>query len=135
MNLQPRLKSVEKMMKKKFWSTRLNSFYYAARGIIYFFNEGVHAKIHGIATIIVVSTGFYFKISRNEWLALLLSCALVLCAEAINTAIEKLTDMVSPGHHKQAEFVKDVAAGAVLIAAIFAVVIGLIIFIPKISMI
>ena len=119
------------MKRNNFGRTRLNSFYYAFRGIIYFFKEGVHAKIHGIATMVVIVAGYYFKISRNEWFVLLLTCGLVLCAEAINTAIEKLTDMVSPGHHKQAEFVKDVAAGAVLIAAIFAVVIGLIIFIPK----
>ena len=119
------------MKNNNFWRKRLNSFYFAARGIIYFFKEGVHAKIHGIATIVVIVTGFYLKISRNEWFALLLTCVIVLCAEVLKTAIEKLTDMVSPDHHSQAGFVKDVAAGAVLIAAIFAVIIGLIIFIPK----
>ena len=123
------------MKKNNFLSKRLKSFYYAGRGIIYFFKEGIHAKFHIITTIVVIIAGFYFKISRNEWFALLLTCALVLCAEALNSAIEKLTDMVSPDHHTQAEFVKDVAAGAVLIAAIFAVVVGLMIFIPKIVVI
>jgi len=117
---------------KKFFLNRVNSFYFAIRGIFLFFEEGVHAKIHGIATIVVIFLGFYFKISQSEWLSLLLVCALVICAEAVNTAIEKLTDIVSPTHSKQAGFVKDVAAGVVLIAALFAVVIGLIIFLPKI---
>ncbi len=116
---------------KRFFLKRVNSFYFAIRGIFLFFEEGVHAKIHGITTVVVIFLGFYFKISRNEWFFVLIVCALVLCTEAINTAIEKLTDMVSPNYNKQAEFVKDVAAGAVLIAALFAITIGLIIFLPK----
>ena len=119
---------------KKFLLKRVNSLYFACRGIFFFFEEGVHAKIHGITTVLVVFLSFYLRISRTEWLFIFLACALVLCIEAINTALEKLTDIVSPNHSKQAEFVKDVAAGAVLIAVLFAVAIGLIIFLPKINL-
>jgi diacylglycerol kinase (ATP) len=76
--------------------------------------------------------GFYFNITNGEWIVIILCFAIVMTAEAFNSAIEKLVDFVSPGIHPQAGKIKDIAAGAVLITAIIAAIIGCIIFIPKI---
>jgi len=81
---------------------------------------------------LVVFAGFYFSLSNFEWTVLVLAIALVLSLEMINSAIEYMVDLVSKDYNPVAGKVKDVAAGAVLIAAIFAIIIGLIIFIPKI---
>lgn len=85
-------------------------------------------KVHVLAIIVVISAGFYFHITSNEWLIVLLISALVLALETINSAIEKLCDLYTKETHPQLKLIKDIAAGAVLIAAIFAVVIALIIF-------
>lgn len=85
-------------------------------------------KVHVLALIVVISAGFYFHITSNEWLIVLLISALVLALETINSAIEKLCDLYTKETHPQLKLIKDMAAGAVLIAAIFAVVIALIIF-------
>ena len=82
--------------------------------------------------MVVTAAGWYFQITRQEWLALVLAMTLVLALEAVNTAIEYLTDLVSPEYHPLAGKAKDVAAAAVLIAAIGAVVVGAIVFLPRI---
>ena len=82
--------------------------------------------------VVAVALGFLLKISAAEWLAVVVSIAFVLALEAINTALEFLTDLVSPHIHPLARDVKDVAAGAVLVAAMGAAVVGAIIFLPKI---
>ena len=75
---------------------------------------------------------FYFEITLHEWIAVVCAIGIVIVSEILNTAIEKLTDMVSPEIHPKAKVVKDLAAGAVLMASIVAAVIGLIVFLPKI---
>jgi diacylglycerol kinase len=79
-----------------------------------------------------VLAGLYFKIERTEWLVMTLVAALVLSAEAMNTAVEFVVDLVSPDYHPLAGKAKDVAAAAVLLAAFGAIIVGLIIFLPKI---
>jgi len=111
---------------------RLKSFQYALKGILLLFQTEPNAKIHLAITFIVVAGGFFFSISSTEWCLLILAIAIVLCAEGMNTAIEYLTDLVSPNIHPLAGKTKDVAAGAVLLAAIGAAIVGCIIFIPKI---
>ena len=86
-----------------------------------------------MATVVVVGCGFLFEVSRVDWLALVLAIALVWVAEAINTAIEFLTDLASPEYHPLAGKAKDVAAGAVLLAAIAAIAIAVIVFAPYID--
>jgi len=81
--------------------------------------------------IVAVALGFYLKISTNEWLWISLNITLVLFAEMINTALETLVDLVSPGYNEKAGRVKDIAAGAVTITAINALLSGLYIFAPK----
>lgn len=111
---------------------RLLSFKYAAQGIWTLFNTQPNARIHLFILVIVVIAGRWSGISRLEWLILVLTFGLVLVAEAMNTALEFLTDLASPDHHPLAGKAKDVAAGAVLIAAIIAVIVGVIIFLPRI---
>ncbi|MFL5730618.1 MAG: diacylglycerol kinase family protein [Cytophagaceae bacterium] len=112
----------------------VRSFGYAIRGIWLVFKNENNAKIHFTATIVVLCAGFYFHLTRKEWLGLLLAIALVWICEAFNTAIEKLVNLVHPGFHRNAGEIKDIAAGAVLIAAIFSVVTAAVIFIPKIKL-
>jgi Diacylglycerol kinase len=89
-------------------------------------------KIHFIIAILVIVAGFTFSISPYEWIACLLCIGLVFGMEMMNTAIESVVDLASPKLHPLAGKAKDVAAGAVLICAIIAVIIGLIIFVPKV---
>ena len=111
---------------------RLESFKYAFKGIATLFKSEVNARIHLFFTCLVIPMGFYFQVALWEWCLLILCIALVLSAEAVNTAIEKLTDLISPDYHPLAGQAKDVAAAAVLLLAIGAAIIGLLIFVPKI---
>ncbi|MEL6925421.1 MAG: diacylglycerol kinase family protein [Bacteroidota bacterium] len=113
------------------WKQRLNSFKYAFKGIGDLFRSTPNARIHAFVAIVVIIAGFIFDISRMEWVALSITMAMVLSAEAFNTAIEYLTDLVSPDYHQLAGKTKDAAAGAVLLTAIGAVIVGLLIFLPK----
>ncbi len=90
-----------------------------------------NAWIHALATAVVVSAGLAFHLGRGEWLAVTLSVMAVWTAEALNTAFESLCDVASPEFHPMVERAKDVAAGAVLIAAIGAVLIALLVFGPR----
>ena len=106
------------------------SFTHAGRGIWIFLKSTHNARIHLLALIGTVLLGLYFGITRTEWVMLILTFGFVLVAEAFNTAIEIDIDLTSPGFHPYARDTKDVAAGAVLISAITAVIVGLIIFVP-----
>jgi diacylglycerol kinase len=119
-------------MEKSYISKRLASFGYAFNGIAAFLRSEPHARIHAIATIVVIAAGCWYKIATPEWLWMILSIALVWITEMLNTVIEKIMDHLSPQLHPKVKFIKDVAAGAVLIAAIAAVIIGAVIFIPYI---
>jgi diacylglycerol kinase len=112
---------------------RLNSFVYAFAGIKTFIRDEPQALIHLIASMVVTLAGFYFEITTNEWIAVMFAIGIVVVSEMINTAIEKLTDMVSPEIHPKAKEVKDMAAGAVLIASFAAAVIGCLVFWPKLT--
>ncbi|MEA5077338.1 MAG: diacylglycerol kinase family protein [Anaerolineaceae bacterium] len=90
-----------------------------------------NAQIHLAITIIVVAAAIAFGVSANEWIAIVIAIGFVWATESLNTAIEKLTDLASPGYHTLAKYAKDCAAAAVLISALTAVVIGIIIFLPR----
>lgn len=111
---------------------RLLSFKYAFNGIIYLIKSQQNAWIHLCAAGIVITAGFYFSVSITEWIILTLTIGMVFSAEAINTAIEIIMDKISPDLDKTTGRIKDIAAGAVLIAAIAALIVGGLIFIPKI---
>ncbi|SEQ17902.1 undecaprenol kinase [Virgibacillus subterraneus] len=89
-------------------------------------------KIHLIATITVIIAGILIQLTLIEWAIIMLTIGLVLVAEATNAAVEKLIDYVKPDTHPLAKTIKDVAAGAVLLAALTALIVGMIIFLPKI---
>lgn len=110
---------------------RIDSFKYALKGIRTVFRTETNMKIHVLIASLVVVCGFIFSISLTEWMICLLCFGMVISAEMINTALENLVDLVSPEKNKTAGRVKDIAAGAVLVAAVFAAITGLIIFMPK----
>ena len=111
---------------------RARSMTHAGRGLKVFFITTHNAWIHVIACIGVVCLGFYFGISRMEWIALIMVSGLVFITEAINTAIEIDINLTSPEYHPYARDTKDVAAGAVLMASIIATLVGIAIFTPYI---
>ena len=111
---------------------RLKSFGFACNGIARTIVSQHNMWIHLVAALLVVASGFLLKINRVEWLFVIFAIGMVLSAEIFNSAIEVLTDLVSPGKDPKAGLVKDMAAGAVLVAAITSAVIGLLIFAPKI---
>lgn len=112
----------------------IRSFGYAFKGLAHAAKTQLNFRIHLVASLLAVFLGYALKVSVSEWLWLLLCIALVLMAELFNTALEFLVDLVSPGYNQLAGQVKDISAGAVIVAAIFALLSGLIIFYPKIML-
>lgn len=110
---------------------RAKSFRYAFQGIIYFLKTEHNGRIHVFAAVLAIIWSFLYDISSTEWIVVILSIAMVFGFELINSAIEKVADFVSPDKHEAIKRIKDMAAGAVLVSAIGAFIIGLIIFIPK----
>lgn len=106
----------------------IRSFYFAFSGVFILLKTERNFKIHVIAFLTVVLAGFIFKITSTEWLMLLSISALVLSLEALNTTLEKLCDLYSKEQNQTIKTIKDIAAGSVLIAAIFSVIVGVIIF-------
>lgn len=115
-----------------YWQKRISAFGHAFRGIGTFFRESPHARIHALAALLVTLAGFRFDLSQLEWVAIMLCFALVLSLEAINSALEYAVDLSSPDKHPLAKKAKDVAAAAVLLAALFTIIIAALIFVPKI---
>jgi diacylglycerol kinase len=109
----------------------IRGFGYALNGIRHATATQLNFRVHLLAAVITIYAGYALHISKDEWLWIILCIAMVLVAELFNTAIEFLVDLVSPEYNKKAGLVKDMSAGAVLITAIGALVIGLIIFVPK----
>jgi diacylglycerol kinase (ATP) len=111
--------------------SRLQAFRYAGRGIVRMIQNEFNARVHALATIVVVALAFAIGIERGEWLALILAITAVWCAEGFNTAFEAICDVASPEFHPEVERAKDVAAGAVLMTAIGAIGVGFIVFGPR----
>lgn len=111
---------------------RIDSFRFAFKGLADLFISQPNARIHGVATIIALILGVILGLSKTEWCLIVLCIFSVLAAEAFNTALEYLTDLVSPEYHELAGKTKDVAAAGVLLTAFGALIIGTIIYLPKI---
>ena len=109
-----------------------NSFKYAFQGIEEAWKTEQNLKIHFMIMALVIIAGFIFKISLMEWMVCLLLFAIVISLELINTAIETTVDIAMPEINEKAKYAKDIAAGAVLFSAMISIIIGLIIFLPKI---
>lgn len=110
----------------------MQSFGYACKGLMQFFKTEHNLWIHCAAALLAVILGFFLNISRTQWTAILLVIGMVISAEAFNTCIEKMMDYLAPEQHEKVRYIKDLAAGAVLITAIVAALVGLIIFLPGI---
>jgi diacylglycerol kinase len=118
------------MSRRSYFSTRYNSFRFAFKGMTAVFRSEPNMHLHVLASIVVLAMAYGFEVTRMEWCLLILCIGMVWVAELFNTSIETLTDLVSPDHNVLAGKTKDIAAGAVLMAAITAVAVGLFIFIP-----
>ena len=106
----------------------LRSFGYAFAGVVYLVRMQRNARIHLVLAAIVCAASWAWGLSRIEWLILVLTIALVLGMEAVNTAIENVVDLLSPQYHPLAKAPKDIAAGGVLLVAIGAAVIALLLY-------
>ena len=111
---------------------RIKSVKYALKGAYLLVRFEPSIQVQVIIAIVMCGLGFYFNISSTEWILQLLTISLVMSIEGINTAIEKIADFIHPNFNISIGLIKDVAAGAVFIASVFAVIIGLIIYLPKI---
>ncbi|MBQ8008200.1 MAG: diacylglycerol kinase family protein [Bacteroidaceae bacterium] len=109
---------------------QMKSFTFAWKGIMTCAGHEQNITFHLIAAILVVAAGFFLGISHTEWMVVIICVGMVIAAELFNSAIERLVDLVSPDWNKIAGEVKDIAAGAVLVTAITAAIVGLIVFVP-----
>jgi diacylglycerol kinase (ATP) len=119
--------------RKKFsFAQRIRSFKFAFNGMADFFKSEHNARIHLLATGSAIAMAFILPCSKTEVILIVMAIGFVWTAELFNTAIEKMADLITKETHPQIKFIKDVSAAAVLIAAVTALITGLIIFIPKI---
>lgn len=112
---------------------RIESFGFALSGLAHLFKSQANARIHLATAVAVLAAGFYFDLNTTEWSLVAFAITAVIAAEAFNTSLEKLTDLISPDHHPLAGQAKDLAAAAVLVTACGAAAVGLIIFLPKLA--
>jgi len=103
---------------------------WASEGILYFFKTERNGRIQAVAAILMIGAGFYFDIRAIEWCFILGCIALIISLEMLNTAIERVCEMLSKDYHPMVKIIKDVAAGAVWWSAIFIAIIGGLIFYP-----
>lgn len=121
------------MVKNKFsLRDRLESFKYAIHGFNHIIREEHNFRIHLTLGLLTIILGYYFGLSRYEWILTLASIGSVLILEVINTSIERICNLISSEHNPEIKIIKDLASFAVLLASMTALLIGLIIFIPKI---
>ncbi len=120
-----------KHQKTSFISGRIKSVTYAVKGFYLLITTEHSIMVQLTISMLMCILGFYLKISAVEWMFQILAIGLVLTAESLNTAIEAICDYIQPNFDKKIGFIKDIAAGAVTFAALTAVVIGAIIYLPK----
>jgi len=110
----------------------INSFKYAIAGFLHCVKRERNFRIHLVASVVAISLAAFFDLSRIEFAAIIGAIALVLVTEMINTAIERIVDNLTTERNENAKIAKDVAAGAVFVAAIFAAIVGLAVFAPRV---
>lgn len=116
---------------KSFLTGRFKSMGFALKGAFKLATTEHSVIVQSSIAVLLIIAGFYFEISREEWMFQTLAIGLVLSVEGLNTAVEKVADFIHPEFHKKIGFIKDIAAGAVFFAAMTAIVIGCLIYIPK----
>jgi diacylglycerol kinase (ATP) len=118
--------------KESFLTNRIKSVGYAFKGAILLIRTEASIKIQFFIALVVTAAGFFFNISSSEWGIQLLAIGLVMSIEGVNTAVEEIANFIHPEHHNKIGLIKDIAAGAVFIASVFATIIGFVIYLPKI---
>ena len=113
-----------------FLKDRINSFRYAFKGACLLLKTERSFITQFFLAILSILCGFLFGITKTEWLFQILTIGFVLSIEGLNTAVEKLCDFIHPDHHKKIAIIKDIAAGAVIFAALAALAVGLVIYLP-----
>jgi diacylglycerol kinase (ATP) len=113
-----------------FVTGRLKSVTFAVKGAIKLITTEHSVMVQFSLGIIMTILGFYLNITKTEWLFQTLAIGLVLSIEGLNTAVEKVADFIHPNYHERIGFIKDIAAGSVLFAALTSIAIGLIIYVP-----
>lgn len=111
---------------------RIKSFGYAFAGLKVLFREEHNSWIHAAVTILVLAAGFFFRISRIEWIAVLIVIGMVFSSEIINSSLERTADFVKAERDDRKRDIKDLGAAAVLVSAIIAALVGFIVFLPKV---
>ena len=115
-----------------FFTGRLKSVGFAVKGAIKLITTEHSVMVQSSLAVLMTLAGFYFHISQTEWMFQIMAFGLVLSIEGLNTAVEKIADFIHPNYHERIGFIKDIAAGAVFFAALSAIAIGLIIYLPRI---
>jgi len=114
-----------------FFTGRLKSLVFAFKGAVKLMTTEHSIMVQSFLVVLMFFAGFYFQISHEEWLFQTLAIGLVISIEGLNTAVEKVADFIHPEFHQKIGFIKDIAAGAVFFAAMTAMAIGLMIYLPK----
>ncbi len=114
-----------------FFTGRLKSMSFALKGAFKLITTEHSIMVQSSMAVILTIAGFYFEIDRYEWMVQTLTIGLVLGIEGLNTAVEKIADFIHPDYHQKIGFIKDIAAGAVFFAAMTAIAVGLMIYVPK----
>jgi diacylglycerol kinase (ATP) len=120
------------LKKESFLVGRIKSIGFAFKGAYHLITREDSVKVQFVIGIIMTIAGFYFELSSTEWMIQILVIALIMAIEGINTAIEEIADFIHPEFHNKIGLIKDIGAGAVFIFAIAALIVGLIIYLPKI---
>jgi len=115
----------------RYWMARYKSVQYAIAGIRLFFSRDVHGRLHLILSLIAIGISLICGLNAWEWLFILLALTLVIVSEMFNTCIERIMDYMQKDYDPRIRIIKDVSAGAVLVAAIFAIMTSAIILLPK----
>ncbi|TNE55496.1 MAG: diacylglycerol kinase family protein [Bacteroidetes bacterium] len=111
----------------------LKRFYHAFSGLYFLIRREQSFRLHLVLFGMLVACSFYFELNKYEWIAVLICSSMVFALEAVNSSIEQLANRLHPEKHEQIKWVKDMAAAAVLIAALFSVGVALVIFLPKLG--
>jgi diacylglycerol kinase len=115
----------------RYWLARCKSILIAVAGIRSFFSKEVHGRLHLILAVIAIAISLICRLNSLEWLFILLSLTLVFISEMFNTCIERIMDYINKDYDPRIKIIKDIAAGAVLVAAIFAIIVAAVILLPK----
>jgi len=120
------------MAKESFFKNRIRSVGFALKGTLLLIRTEASIKVQFFIAIVMTAAGFLFDISATEWCIQILTIAVIMGIEGLNTGVEKVSDYIQPEFDKKIGFIKDISAGAVMIVSIAATIIGLIIYLPKI---